>query len=91
MKKVFLFALGFMTVSLVSNAQDNGARPKPAQKSSTSNSQLVKEKAKAETEASVEMDNEGNKKGTPEYEEARKAERMRAEEEQNNRAVKKVN
>lgn len=80
MKKVFLFAFGLLTLSFGASAQNaNGAKPKktstvtPAEKPAS-------ESTEAATILSADVDPQGNKKGTPEFEEARKAERMSAEE-----------
>lgn len=71
--------IGLVSLSLASNAQDpNGARPKKATQEKSAKTTTKADK----TEKAEEVDQYGNKKGTPAYEEQRKADRMNAERKQ---------
>lgn len=83
MKKVFLFSFGILALSLAATAQDaNGARPKKATATTTTTAEkpATQTTQAVEVVAVPEVDQYGNKKGTPEFEEAKKAEKMTLEE-----------
>lgn len=68
-----------MTLSFAASAQNaNGAKPKKT--STVTTAEKPASGNTPEATLTADVDPQGNKKGTPEYEEARKAERMNAEE-----------
>ncbi|HCF63166.1 MAG TPA: hypothetical protein PLE75_09695 [Ferruginibacter sp.] len=89
MKKTLLITVGFMAIAAGASAQKaNGSR---AQQSTTTTTVVTAEKATtvaAESEDNLEVDKYGNRRGTPEFEEARKAEKLRLEEKKKQKALK---
>lgn len=80
MKKTILITVGFMAFAATASAQKaTGSRAQQSGTTTTVNAEKSATLA-VESEENIEVDKYGNKKGTPEFEEARKAEKMRIEE-----------